>query len=308
MSRRCSLALFSILFCSSLFAANDQTLWREYGLAGSQNLQSGADHVTAYRMNDPTGAVAAWEWLRTAKGRSCALGSFCTTEPSRTIVAQENYVLVFEGPKPDAAAFKTLFDTLPGRRDTALPSILTFLPRQGLVPDSARYILGPASFQAFAPELAGIKPGFDEGAEAEVAEYRVGHSGQPVRFVMFYYPAPDMARQHMAAFQNRPGTYVKRSALLLGVVYGAANSEQAQTVLSQVQYKAKVTWDDVPPPSPMPPLYRLLLNIIYFCILMVALCTAAGLIYAGMRIYRRRFGTLEADEAMTTLHLSGDWK
>jgi hypothetical protein len=32
----------------------------------------------------------------------------------------------------------------------------------------------------------------------------------------------------------------------------------------------------------------------------------AGLIYAGMRLYRRRFGSLEADEAMTTLHLTED--
>jgi hypothetical protein len=38
----------------------------------------------------------------------------------------------------------------------------------------------------------------------------------------------------------------------------------------------------------------------------VALCTVAGLIYAGIRRYRRRYGSLEDDEAMTTLHLSGD--
>jgi len=28
--------------------------------------------------------------------------------------------------------------------------------------------------------------------------------------------------------------------------------------------------------------------------------------YAGMRIYRRRYGQLEAQEAMTTLHLRGE--
>jgi hypothetical protein len=28
--------------------------------------------------------------------------------------------------------------------------------------------------------------------------------------------------------------------------------------------------------------------------------------YGGMRIYRRRYGTLEADESMITLNLSGD--
>jgi hypothetical protein len=28
-----------------------------------------------------------------------------------------------------------------------------------------------------------------------------------------------------------------------------------------------------------------------------------GVFYAGMRLYRRRYGTLEADESMVTLHL-----
>jgi len=31
-----------------------------------------------------------------------------------------------------------------------------------------------------------------------------------------------------------------------------------------------------------------------------------GLVYAAMRLYRRRYGTLEAEEAMTTLHLTGE--
>jgi hypothetical protein len=307
MSRSWLIALAAILFSNSLFA-DDAAIWREYGLAATQTLQSGRDRVTAYRMNDPTGAVATWEWLRTAKGHPCRLGSFCTEEPGRTVVAQENYVLTFDGPRPSPAAFQALFQKLPNRRDLALPTIINFVPRQGLVPDSARYVLGPASLQAFAPELAGTHPGFKEGAEAQIADYRTGKSGPPVHLALFDYPAPEMARLHMKAFQELPGTYVKRSTVLLGVVFGGATPQQAEAVLNRVQYSAKIVWDDVPPPSPVKPLVRLLLNIIYFCILMVALCTAAGLMYAGMRIYRRRYGTLEADEAMTTLHLSGDWK
>ena len=31
-----------------------------------------------------------------------------------------------------------------------------------------------------------------------------------------------------------------------------------------------------------------------------------GLVYGGMRLYRRRFGSLDAEEAMTTLHLTGE--
>jgi hypothetical protein len=53
-------------------------------------------------------------------------------------------------------------------------------------------------------------------------------------------------------------------------------------------------------------MYQLLLNIMYMSIALSVLCLVAGLIYAGMRIYRRRYGSLEAEEAMTTLHLTGD--
>lgn len=259
-------------------------------------------------MKDPTGAIAAWEWLRTAKGHSCSVGSFCTEEPGRTVVAEQNYVLSFEGPKPDAQQVKTLFATLPGKHDTALPSIISFLPKKGLVPDSARYILGPASYQAFAPRLAHIDPGFSESVEAQAAEYRIGNSRPPVKLVLFYYPAPAMATQHLAAFQQLPGVYVKRSSLLLGVV-SDATPEQARALLSRIQYKAQIVMDaaTVPGPDQVKSLVTLVVNLIILSALLVLLCVGAGLVYAGMRIYRRRYGRLEAGEAMTTLGLSGPW-
>lgn len=310
MSRSCSLALLPLLlFGSSLFAANDAALWQEYGLAGTQHLASGADRVTAYRMKDPTGAIAAWQWLRTEKSRSCGLGSFCTAEPGRTIVAQENYVLAFEGPQPSPSQYKALFAALPGKHDTALPAILSFLPTKNLVPHSARYILGPVSYSAFAPKLAQVDPGFNEEVEAQVADYRVGRSRRPIRLVLFYYPSPSMARQHLPAFEKIPGVYAKRSALLLGVIPSSGTPQEAQTVLKQVQYKAKIVMDaaTIPGPNSVKSLVTLIVNLIILSALLACVCILGGLIYAGMRIYRRRYGKLDSSEAMTTLGLSDRW-
>jgi hypothetical protein len=89
-------------------------------------------------------------------------------------------------------------------------------------------------------------------------------------------------------------------------VYGGATDQQADTLLSRVEYEAKITWNDTPPPPPIKPLFQLLLNIIYASILLSAIGLTAGLMYAGMRWYRRNYGHLEADEAMTTLHLTSD--
>ncbi|MBV9264696.1 MAG: hypothetical protein JO061_00865, partial [Acidobacteriaceae bacterium] len=92
----------------------------------------------------------------------------------------------------------------------------------------------------------------------------------------------------------------------VAIVYGGATDRVADTLLSHVEYEAKVSWNDTPPPPPIKPLYQLLWNIIYLALVLAGVCVAAGLMYAGMRIYRRRFGQLEAEEAMTTLRLTSD--
>jgi hypothetical protein len=310
MSRRGGVILALLFSVSGLLSAqtpptNDQALWREYGLQNTKQTKQGKLNITRYEMKDPTGALAAWEWLRSPAGRPCDLAPFCTADEGRTIISDDNYVVVFDGARPTKNEVDAVLSALPNKHSTSLPAILTFLPRQGLVPDSARYLLGRASLGAFAPELAASKPGFSEGAEAQVGTYKIGKDAKPVRLALFYYPAPEMARLHMAGFRSIAGTHVRRSDVLVAVVFGNATDQEADTLLSRVQYEAKIVWNDVPPPSPIKPLYQLLWNIVYLSLLLGAICLLAGLMYAGMRIYRRRYGTLEADESMTTLHISG---
>jgi hypothetical protein len=296
--------LAALIFFSIVLLADDQSLWTEYGLVHSGTLQPGKLAITTYEMKDPTGALAAWEWQRSPKGRTCDLAPACNQDGSRTVVSDDNYLLVFEGALPGKAQVTDIINALPNKHDSSLPAILTFLPQQGMVANSARYLLGPASLAAFAPELASAKAGFENGAEAQVADYHIGKEDKPVRLVLFYYATPEMARIHSANFKRLSGVSVKRSDVLVALTLPPATREQSDTLLSRVQYEAKVTWNDTPPPSPIKPLYQLLLNIIYLSIVLVAICLLAGLFYAGMRIYRRRYGTLETDEAMTTLHLT----
>jgi hypothetical protein len=257
-------------------------------------------------MKDLTGALAAWEWLRSPTSRPCDLADFCTRNQNQIVLWDDNYVVTIANGTPSKAVVASLLKVLPDKRDTALPAIFTFLPHQGLVPESARYVLGPESLRAFAPELASSDPGFKQGAEAQIAEYTVGNDPTQLHLAIFYYPTPEMARLHSVALKLLPNTHVKRSGVLVAVVFGGATDTQADTLLSRIEYEAKVTWNDSPPPSPIKPLYQLLLNIMYLSIILAALCLVAGLIYAAMRIYRRRYGTLEQDEAMTTLHLTVD--
>jgi hypothetical protein len=301
MSRSCFLVL---LFATSLFG-DDAALWKEYGLVQSDSGKHGKLTYTAYQMKDLTGALAAWEWQRSPTGTTCSLTAFCTTDGDRTVIAEDNYVIAFNSVKPRQVDVDAIVASLASRKETSLPALLTFLPRAGLVPDSARYILGPGSLAAFASELAPANVGFEQGAEAQSAAYTLPGSTSPAHLALFYYATPEMARQHSINFKQLSNVFVKRSGVLVAIVYGQATQAEADTLLSRVQYEAKITWNDTPPPPPMKPLYRLLVNIIYMCVLLGALCLVAGLMYGAMRIYRRRYGQLESQEQMTTLHLGG---
>jgi hypothetical protein len=305
MSRRCGVIFGCFFLAASLFA-DDAALWREYGLVRTETAKRAKFTVTAYQMKDPTGALAAWEWQRSERGHPCDWLAFCTADGNRIVINDQNYIVVFEGARPNKEQVETELKALPNKRSTSLPPILTFLPREGLTPNSARYVLGPESLAAFAPELVAARPGLEEAAEAQVARYRVGKSGAPIRMALFYYPTPGMARQHAVDFKRLPGVHVKRSGPLVAIIFSPATDRQADTLLSRVEYAAKVTLNETPPPSPIKPLYQLLMNIIYLSLILSGICLLAGLMYAGMRIYRRRYGTLEGDEAMTTLHLAGD--
>ena len=298
------------LFALSAFAllgtslqADDADLWKEYGLVQQQSIDMGRSTITTYRMKDLTGALAVWEWLRSPTAQTCDLAPFCTADSSRTVISTENYVLVFEGPFPKKPNVDAVIANLPEKRDTSLPAILTFLPKQNRVADSARYVLGQVSLARFAPDLSSVKPGFEQGAEAQVAAYRLPKTSASINLVLFYYPTPEMARLHVPGFKKVAGSHVKRSGVLVAIVPGAVSDDAAETLLGRVGYEAKITWNETPPPNPVKPLYKMLVDILYMSGFLTILCLAAGLFYGGMRLYRRRYGTLEEDEAMTTLHL-----
>jgi uncharacterized protein DUF6599 len=304
MSRRCGLAAIGLLFFGPLLCADDQALWHEYGLVHTNSGKEGKFSVTTYEMRDTTGALAVWQWQRPADGRSCELAPFCSQDLKRTVLSDFNYVVVIEGGTPTKQVVAAAMGALPSKTDASLPAILTFLPSEGLVPNSSRYLLGPVSLNTFVPDLASAKLGFESGAEGQVAEYRIANNSHPVRLAIFNYPTPEMARIHSAELKRNPNLRVKRSGVLVALVLPGAMTEESDTLLGRVQYDAKVTWNDAPPPGPIKPLYQLLINIIILSLILGGICLLAGLIYAGMRLYRRRYGTLEADESMTTLHLS----
>ena len=234
--------------------ASDGPLFHELGSVASESAQySGPGSrqvITALQVRDSTGALATWEWMRNPDDRSCELAPYCAQNNNRTVLWDgANYVLVLEGAKATKAEVADLISKLPERRESSLPPLLSFIPHTDLVPNSARYVLGPVSLSRVAPELTNAQPGFDSGAEAHYTSYKV--NGGFVRLALFYYPTPEMARAHTVNFKLVPGTSVKRSGVLVAVVLPGATQQQGDTLLSQIEYEGRITWNETQQANPV---------------------------------------------------------
>ncbi len=122
----------------------------------------------------------------------------------------------------------------------AFPPSPTYLP-PGQLPNSERYVGGPVALNEFFPGIPSSAAGFHLGGEAAVAEYKPG-----LKLALFSYPMPSIARNREAELAKIPGAIVKRSGTLVAVVLHPQDANAAETLLSQVHYRATVTTGQKP--------------------------------------------------------------
>src|ERR1017187_5077331 len=95
---------------------SDRPIWDEFGLKESEAARyekGGEDFtVTGYRLQDTTGAMAAFQWLRPAKSTASRLAPLAVEWADGLLLAHRNYLLSFTRYKPDAAELGTLFGGL----------------------------------------------------------------------------------------------------------------------------------------------------------------------------------------------------
>lgn len=284
-------------------SAVDRPLWDEYGLEASERAEygSGAQRrvVVAYRLKDPTGAYAAFQWQRLEQSRPVPGLDLGARVNDVTVAALGNYVLRLDGPPLEAQALTDAAAALPQFRRTSLPGLLRLLPPQGRVINSERYILGPVSLERFGKGLPADAAAFQFGTEAQVAAY--GDGGTSV--AVFSYPTPSIARQRLAAFQKLEGVQARRTSTYVVVSPRAGDAALAQSLVEQVKVQQSVTLSE-PTPQAFATTMDQLLSIFYFAGFMVLITAVGGLAFGVGRFYLRRWTGRENEESMTVLHLN----
>jgi len=175
------------------------------------------------------------------------------------------------------------------------------LPPKNLTVGSKRYIYGPAALAQFEPRIPASAVAFDFSAEGQLAKYRTPKG--EATLAIFSYPTPVMARQQLTELQKVPGAAAKRTGALVAMVF--APDQTADALLSQVNYQASISMDQVPPLVLKPEsAAKMLLAIISLAGVVVVFCALSGLAFGMIRVFARKFGHLGAHDALITLHLA----
>lgn len=289
---------------SSKPALSDRPVWDDYGVKDweTATYENGAAHMTvsSWKLQDTTASLAAFDWQRPADAKPSGLGPLAAENGASLLWVHGQYLVRFEGDKPNAADLQALAAGLKNVDSTQLPVLPSYLPTRNLVPNSERYITGPASLSRFDPAISAQLAGFHYGAEAQTGVFHSPKGDFTV--AIFNYPTPQIAMEKASDFQKLAGAVVKRSGPFVAVTVTPPDSEMAAGILGEVRYQAQITRDEYVP-TQRDNMGNLLLNICILIGILAVFALVSGLLYGGLRYLARILRKGPEPEAMITLHL-----
>lgn len=278
--------------------------FREYGYVSGedQSYVHGSDRidVTLYRFKDPSGAYGAYSFLRQPDMAKADLTQHSSISGDRALALTGDLVLDVHATRiaEHAQQLKSLVSSAARHaQDGLLPSLWEHLPQSDIVPRSDRYILGPQTLNQLFPGNLGDSLGFQVGAEAELAHYRL--NGQDAELLIADFPTPQLAQQQMAALQKKfnvngsnPAAgsplYAKRTITLLAIVAGAPSQADAGNLLSAVHSGTELTWNEPTFQFKEPRIEVMIVGSIIGSGVICLFALIAGISFGGLRLIVKR--------------------
>lgn len=310
-------------------------LLKEYGFtdfASATYLRDDGRKVTikAARFADASGAYGAFNYYKVPPMVREEIGDQGASLNERVLFYRGNILVdaVFQRlTAMSAAELRELADDLPrpAGNAAALPGLREYLPRQGYVKDTAKYVVGPVALEKVGAPLSAELVDFGRGAEVALANYDT--AGGEAMLMLIEYPTPqiaadalkridaDAAQKTTPAQANQPSSanaspiYDKRTGPIVAVASGAISADEAKSLLASVNYDANVTWNQNTYFSKKDNIANLLVNAIILCAIIGGLAIVAGIAFGGVRVLIRQLlpeQVLQRREEMEfiCLHLS----
>ena len=270
----------------------------EYGFADSETATYTRDDgrkltVKAARFKDATGAYGAFTFYRQPPMKTEAIGTKAASANDRILFFRSN-VLVDANfdrvTEMSASELRELAAMLPSASGSAgnLPTLPQYLPKQGAIDNSARYILGPQALMAVKAPLTAEQIDFKVEPEVLVQDY--SSKDGPLSLTIVDYPTPQIAGERLRALQaNQPSAFLaRRSGPLLAIVTGTTGSSDAKNLLNSVNYEAEVTWDQATSVSKRDNIGNLIVGIFSLIGILLLIGVIFGVFFGGIRVLLNR--------------------
>jgi hypothetical protein len=262
--------------------------------------------IKAARFQDASGAFGAYTFYRTPNMLPEKIGDNASSLNDRILFFKGNVLVqatLDQVTAMSAAELRELASALPVKPGPAqnLPPLLQYVPRQGYVERSTKYLTGPVALNSLSAPVSADAVEFNRGAEALLSQYKTGEGSATLMLIS--YPTPAIAgnrlravealNQNQAARDSLPRDVggplmAKRTGPLVAVVSGQISGPEAKSLLASVNYDADVTWNENTFFDKKNNVANLLVNVILLIAVIFGMALVAGLAFGGLRVIAKR--------------------
>lgn len=280
-------------------------LLKEYGfvdIAVAQYTKPGRTMtIKIARFNDASGAYGAYTFYRAPEMAPEQIGDAAASNNERVLFYKGNLLIDVKLDKVtpmSGGELRELANDLPKPTgNTAnLPSVINYLPKQGLVENTTKYVAGPVGLAKIGSVLTPDVVDFSTGAEIASAQYKTGEGEATLQLIS--YPTPAVAGAKLKAIEAfhpaavsgaTPAVYSKRTGPLVAVISGNISENEAKTLLASVNYDADITWNQNTYFDKKNNLGYLLVNVVMLIAIIFGLAIVAGLVFFGFRLTMKKY-------------------
>ena len=283
-------------------AGDNAGVIREYGFLGGERREYSRRDATLtatlWLLEDATGGYGLFTFLGEAGMTSTRNGDDSAAfSPGVFLFQRGSHVLEVRGKDISPAETEELAASIPetSGRESLLPPLPGYLPRQGMVPQSEKYLIGPLAFSRTFDRFPATAIRFDMGAEAALAQYRREQS--TVELLLLSYPTPQVASKILQEFESLPALmdaesgrtlFIKRKGSLVAFVMDAPNLAATETLLNGIGYEANITWNEYVPPR-AENAGSMMLAVFSLAGFILLIAFFSGLAFGGVRLVAKRF-------------------
>ncbi len=281
------------------------SLLKEYGfvdVATAQYTKPGRTmSVKIARFNDASGAYGAYSFYRAPEMAPENIGDLSASNNERILFYRGNLLVDVKLDKVtpmSAGELRELSNSLPkpSGNTASLPSVISYLPKQGLVENSIKYAEGPVGLARTEFPLSADLVDFSTGAEIATAQYKT--EAGVANLMLISYPTPAVAGVRLRNIENyhpaavngvTPTLFSKRTGPLVAVVSGTISENEAKTLLASVNWDADITWNQNTHYDKNNNIGYLLVNVIMLIGILFGLMVVAGLVFFGFRVTVKKY-------------------